>query len=176
MNMASAAQCARHIFLSERRFHQMVDAGIFKRSPRGSYNLDVIREVAFKRLRDEVNARGDNSNTLTEQRTRIAKAKANNEERKDRRDAGELVEIGAVTKLVNVERSVVHDKLLGMGGKLQGQIGIEHAALVDTEAREILTELSDADDLVRQAANVAAGFGDEHDAAVAALKKEEGHG
>jgi hypothetical protein len=174
--MASAAQAARHIFLSERRFHQLVDAGKLPRSLRGNYNLDAIRELAFKNLRDEVNARGDNSNTLTEQRTRIAKAKANNEERKDRRDAGQLIEIGAVTKLVNVERSVVHEKLLGMSGKLQGLIGAEHAAIVDGEAREILTELSNADDLVRRAANIAAGLGNEHAAAVAALQKEEGDG
>jgi hypothetical protein len=171
--MATAAQCAKHIFVSASRFHQMVDAGIFKRSVRGNYDLDVIREAAFKRLRDEVHARADSSATLTEQRTRIAKANANAAERKDRTDAGKLIEIGAVVKLVGVERSVVHEKLLGVAGKLQGLIGPEHAALVDDECRETLLELSNPNDLVRRAARVAAGLGDLHEASMAALKKED---
>jgi len=174
--MASAAQCAKHIDLSERRFREMLDQGIFKRAARGDYSLDTVRIAYIRKLRAAAEGRADSSATLTEQRTRIAMAKANNEERKDRRDAGQLIEIGAVTKLVNVERSVVHEKLLGMSGKLQGLIGAEHAARVDDEAREILTELSNPDDLVRRAANIAAGLGNEHAAAVAALQKDEDNG
>jgi hypothetical protein len=116
-------------------------------------------------------AEADNSPTLTEERTRFMRAKANDAERRDRAADGELVDIYEVAKLVGVDYSVVHDKVLGMAGKLQGLIGEELAIIVDTEAREILSELSDPDNLVRRAAYATAGLTDLHDEAVAVQKK-----
>jgi hypothetical protein len=82
-----------------------------------------------------------------------------------------------VVALVNVEHSVVRERLLSAGGELQGELdmipGHDAAAIVDRKNREILFELSDPNALVRRASNVAAGLGDDHDAAVAALKKED---
>jgi hypothetical protein len=171
----TAVAAARHIFLSEARFHQLTRSGIFDSAKLrgGGFDLDKIREIAFKQLRDELHRRGDQAGGLAEQRTRLTRHKANLAEKAERAANGELTAIDSVVALVNVERSVVKEKLLGMGGKLQGLIGAEHAALVDVEAREVLTELSDANDIARRAARAAVGLGKLHTASVVAVKKEE---
>ena len=171
--MASAAQCAKHIDLSERRFREMLDQEIFKRATRDAYNLDVIRITYIRHLRVVAEGRADSSAGLTEARTRHERAKANVAERKDAADAGKLVDVDKLVMLHNVERSVVREKLLSLSGELQGDLGAEGAALVDSKCREALLELSDANSLMRRAARVAAGLGDVHDAAVAARKKDD---
>jgi len=169
----ATAAAAKHIFVSESRFHQQVNAGTFERAKtRGGYDLDVIREIAFKTLRAEIHRRGDNAPGLTEERTRHARAVANITERKDQAGAGKLVDVDRLVILHNVERSVVREKLLSLGPELQGDLGVEGAALVDSKCREALLELSDANSLMRRAARVDAGLGDLHDAAVAARKKD----
>jgi hypothetical protein len=65
--MATVAQCAKHIDLKERRFREMIDQGIFKRRPRGDYDIDAITIIYVRRLRAEAAGRADNSATLTEQ-------------------------------------------------------------------------------------------------------------
>ena len=106
----------------------MVDAGIYKRSPRGDYSLDVIREVSFKRLRDELRVRGESAAGLTTERTRFAKATANIAERKDQAAAGKLIDVDKLVVLHNVERSVVREKLLSLSGELHRQMQ-RHRAL-----------------------------------------------
>jgi hypothetical protein len=44
--MAKLAEAAQHIDLKERRFRQLVQAGVFKREPRGGY--DLAANVAWK--------------------------------------------------------------------------------------------------------------------------------
>jgi hypothetical protein len=163
--MATAVAAAKHIFLSESRFNQLARTGIWEPAKKGrDYNLDRLREIAFTQLRDELRGRGDHATGLTEERTRLARAKANGAEREDLAAQGKLIDIDAVATVWNSERSVVKESLLTMGGELQGPLdmipGAEAAAIVDSKAREILTELSDPDSIVRRAARVAAGLED----------------
>jgi hypothetical protein len=177
--MATAAQAARHICISETRFHQRLNSGSIKRDKRGNYDLDAIRDGEFKRLRDKLRARGDgnNANGLTAERARLMAAKANTAVREDLAGAGKLVDIRAVVKLINAERAIVREHLATLGGVLQGPLdmipGTEAAAMLDDRAREIMLELSDPDSLVRRAARVAVGLGDAHDAAVVARGETE---
>jgi terminase small subunit / prophage DNA-packing protein len=170
--MASAAQAAQHIDLSERRFREMLDQGIFKRRPRGDYDLDVVRVAYIRKLRAAAEGRADGSANLTDQRTRLAKATANRAERKDQVDAGRLVDIDAVATLVGIDQSVVRERMLSMSGELQGELGAEGAAVVDGKAREILLELSDPDSLVRRAAYATAGLADLHTEAITKGKED----
>jgi hypothetical protein len=164
--MASAAECAVFIDLSERRFREMLDQGIFKRSPRGQYDLKTVVITYVRRLRAEAAGRADSSAGLTQERTRLAHAVANKAERRDRIEQGRLVDVDAVAKLVDVERSVVRERMLSMGGELQGSLnmipGADAALVVDSKARDILLELSEPNALVRRAAREAAGLGDLH--------------
>jgi phage terminase Nu1 subunit (DNA packaging protein) len=160
--MASAAQCAKHIDLKERRFRDLVDEGVFKRATRGNYNLDEIRTIYIRRLRAEAAGRADSATGLTEERTRLTRATANTAERRDRAEAGKLVDIDAVAAVWDMERAVVRERLLTMGGELQGPVdmipGVDAAIIIDGKAREILLEFSDAGAIIRRAARAAIGL------------------
>jgi terminase small subunit / prophage DNA-packing protein len=171
--MASAAQAAKHIDLSERRFREMLDQDIFKRRPRGDYNLDVIRIAYIRNLRAAAEGRADGSANLTDQRTRLTKATADRAERRAALDAGKLVDIDDMVKLQSIENSVVRERLLSASGELQGSIGVENAEIVDSKLCEILTELSDANSIKRRAAYRKAGLIDLHNEAIAANKDND---
>lgn len=49
--MALAKEAANHIFVSERHFQTILDKGAVTRQPPKKYDLDVVREEAFKSLR-----------------------------------------------------------------------------------------------------------------------------
>jgi phage terminase Nu1 subunit (DNA packaging protein) len=154
--MASAAQCAKRIDLKERRFRELVDLGVFERAARGDYDIDEITVTYIRKLRAEAAGRADSAASLTKERVRIARANANVAERKDHAEEGKLVDLEAVATAWNIERSVVREKLLSLGGELQGPLdmipGVDAANIVEGKAREILLELSEPDALVRRAA------------------------
>jgi phage terminase Nu1 subunit (DNA packaging protein) len=56
--MATQAECAKHLGLSERRFIELVDAGTVERAPRGSYDLDAVRVAYIRHLRARAAGRG----------------------------------------------------------------------------------------------------------------------
>jgi hypothetical protein len=170
--MATIAVVAKHIKLSERHFKTQVDAGIYPRAKRGEYDLEKITHIRIDRLIAAASGRADSSSGLTEQRTRQARATANRAERKDRTEAGELVSINDMVMLMGVEQTVIREHLLSMAGELQGEIGVEATTLVDNKAREILTELSEPDNLVRRAAYTDAGLEDLHNEAIAKEKDD----
>jgi len=81
--MATIAECAKHLDLSERRFIELVDAGIFDRQPRGSYELDKVRVSYFRHLRNR--ALGSSAPSATDfgkaqDEARLAKARADKAE------------------------------------------------------------------------------------------------
>lgn len=52
LTMATIAEAARHLFLSERRLKELIDQGVIGRADRGSYSLDGVRENYLKHMRE----------------------------------------------------------------------------------------------------------------------------
>jgi phage terminase Nu1 subunit (DNA packaging protein) len=49
--MATIAECAKHLNLSERRVIELLEAGVFERQDRGAYDLGVVRVAYIRYLR-----------------------------------------------------------------------------------------------------------------------------
>lgn len=50
--MATIAECAKHLFMDERRFKQLLDEGVIDRQQRAGYDLGVVREQYIRHVRE----------------------------------------------------------------------------------------------------------------------------
>ena len=50
--MATIAECAKHLFMDERRFKQLLDEDVITRQSRAAYDMDVVREQYIRHQRE----------------------------------------------------------------------------------------------------------------------------
>lgn len=115
--MATIAQAARHIDLSERRFTELLD-DVFKRCERGAYDLDEVRMVYIRHLREGAAGRSNETGALANEKARHAKEQADSLAMKNAQVRGELLPAGEVTAAVTAAFARVRAKLLAIPSKL----------------------------------------------------------
>ena len=154
--MATIAQAANHLFLEERRFRELVDAGAISRAARGSYDLNQVREQYIRNLR-EVAAGRVKSGDLDPQQEKARKDKEYADHLAMRNDItrGEVVLVEDVGRLVDGEYAAVRNNFVGLPGKMAPRCAMQpqeviHTLLTD-EVDEILRNLSDPDEIAGKA-------------------------
>jgi terminase small subunit / prophage DNA-packing protein len=155
--MATIAQAAAHIDVSQQWFMELVNRGTFKKAKPGGYDLDVIRIAYIKMLRDDRKAsEGGGKSHLSEARTRVATAHAETAERKNQIDAGEWCRTDDVIKVVNSDYTNVRERLLIVPGAFVGPPGLTAAQLDSCRVEmkdlihDALNELSDPNGAFRK--------------------------
>lgn len=145
----SAAQAARHLFLSERRFRELLDEEIIERAGRGAYDLDRVRRQYIEHLRSSAAGRGGVSNeaALAAERIRLARGQADAQEMKNAAARRELLPRDEVHTAVGGAFARVRAKLLALPTKLAPVVlGMKTAAEVkqrlETGIHEALRELA----------------------------------
>ncbi len=118
--MATVSDCANHLFISERRFREILDQGIVDRQPAGSYDLDVVREQYITHLREVAAGRSSSADglDLTKERARLASEQADAQEMKNAASRGELLARGDVHAAVTEAFARVRAKLLALPSKI----------------------------------------------------------
>jgi hypothetical protein len=118
--MATIDETADHIFISSRRFHELLAQGVIDKQGRGEYELDVVREQYIEHLRSVAAGRGsaDGAFDLTEERARLAKEQADAQEMKNAVARGELLPKLDVHVAVVEAFSRVRAKLLSLPSKV----------------------------------------------------------
>jgi hypothetical protein len=142
--MTTAAEAARHIFISETRFRQLVDAGTIERQPPGQYDLDVVRKAAFEQLRATASARGS-SVKLSDERALLAKRQRELTELKIAKARGAVVEIETVGELLENRYAIVRERLFELphrvADKIEGLRRNDIVAALNQAIIEVLNEL-----------------------------------
>lgn len=147
-SMATVADCAAHLFLTERRFYELLGDGTIDRQPANSYDLDLVREQYIENLREvgAGRASSDGNPDLTKERTRLAKEQADAQEMRNAVTRGQLVPIEEVGQAVESEYSTVRANFLSMPGDLADDlVGLQAAEIEEqlaSKVAEILHELS----------------------------------
>lgn len=159
--MATVADCASHLFLTERSFYELLGAGKVDRQPTNGYDLDIVREQYIESLRETAAGRSAASGNLDlpAERARLAKEQADGQEMKNAVTRGELLPRSEVTAAVTSAFARVRARLLAVPTKtaplllgvsdladLTGKLsdGI-HEALAELSGT-IVVAVSDADD------------------------------
>lgn len=119
-SMATVAEAAEHLFLSERRFYELLDQGVVDRARPGAYDLDIVREQYLEHIRGVAAGRtsGPDGLDLTAERARVAKEQADQLEMKNARDRGELLPRDDVHLAVTDAFTRVRAKLLALPSKV----------------------------------------------------------
>src|SRR6266404_9602198 len=117
--MATIAQAAAHICCSRSQFDQYLAEGVITRQPSNNYDLDQVRREVLAHLRSVAAGRGGAAGSkLTEERTRLVAAKRRREERQDALEAGRLVPIEPIGRMVESSLRVMRDRLLNVPGEV----------------------------------------------------------
>ena len=74
--MATIAQAAKHVDMGERRFHELLAAGVIKKAGRGKYDLDKVRVAYIRHIRKQAGESGGQGFGQFEDRRRLDRAKA----------------------------------------------------------------------------------------------------
>jgi len=142
--MSTIAEAAKHIDLSERRFHELINAGVISRRNRSQYDLDVVRVAYIRNLREGSANRGDPE--LAAARRRKALAEAESAELDLLHRQGTLVTVEGVEKRWNKIGANIKTKLFALPSRLApvlvGKKPKQIEAIVRDEIEQVLFQLS----------------------------------
>jgi hypothetical protein len=141
--MATIAQVAVHIDVSERHCKTLIDEGVFKRAPSGRHDLDDCRVRYIRHLRDAAKGRSDSSSGLTDARTRVANARAEIVEQEVAVAKGEWVLLDDVGEFYMGQLMVAREILLTMIGQIGNALGLEAEDIAERATYDAMNEMAD---------------------------------
>lgn len=111
--MATQAQIAEHLGLSQPAIAQLVALGILQRAGRAGMDIDACRLAYIGHLRDIAAGRTGDA-TLTSERIRLTSAQAAKVEMANAQRRGEILEIGPMVQLFCDQAAMVRTRLLAI--------------------------------------------------------------
>jgi len=141
--MATVAEAAGHIFLSERRLYELLDKGAIERADKGGYELERVRRQYIEHLRLEAAGRGSGEDglSLERERARLASEQADAQEMKNAVTRGELLPRDDVHKAVTGAFARVRAKLLALPSKIAPRVvGQRSTAAVKEKISDAVNE------------------------------------
>lgn len=139
--MATEAEVAAHLDLSDRRVRELKKEGLFASVQRGGYDLDACRSAYIRQLRERAAGRaGDGAGDLdlVQERARLAAAQADAQAMRNALSRAELLPRADVTKTVQAAFARVRAKLLSIPSRAAPLVSAMRTA---TEVQSKLTEL-----------------------------------
>ncbi|MBI1207893.1 MAG: hypothetical protein GC191_11475 [Azospirillum sp.] len=139
--MATQAEVAEHLFLTDRSIRDLISRGVLPAARRGQLDmddcrrryLDHLRMIAAGRARGS--ASGDDDLDLAAEKARLTKEQADAAAMKNARDRRELLPRTAVNEAVVDAFGRVRDRLLGLPGRLVATL----ANRTGSDVRRVLT-------------------------------------
>lgn len=155
--MPSIAQAAAHLFLDERRFRELVDAGTISKAARGAYDLDKVREEYVRNLRQVAAGRAPTGDLDPgQEKARKDKEYADHLAMRNAITRQEYASVDDITRALHGELGIIRNRILQMPMKLADRIAMKPRAAVfaaiEEEAIEALTELSGEAEIITKAA------------------------
>lgn len=117
--MATAAQSAKHIFISTSRFRDLVGTGTITHQKSGQYDLDVVREEYITHQQKMAAGRGgEGGAALAKQRARLADAQASKAEFQNAADRGHFVSVELLKPRLIRDMTITREIALSTPGKI----------------------------------------------------------
>ncbi len=144
--MATQAECARHLDMSERRFRELIDEGVIDAADRGSYSLDDVRLQYIRNLREtaagRAGAESQEAKALSDARRAAALAdKAEIDVAEMRR---ELIPADQISDAINAAVMIMKTKVRAVPTKVAPQIGAKDIVAAERVIRVAIDEALDA--------------------------------
>jgi phage terminase Nu1 subunit (DNA packaging protein) len=138
-DMATAAQAAKHLFISPSRFRDLVSAGTITHQPSGAYVLDTVREQYIRHAQLVMSGRGAEGGVaaLSTQRARLAEAQTHAALLKNAITSGDYVSVAVMERELTGLFGSMREIALGLPGKTADRLQ-PHSALDRGEIRDVL--------------------------------------
>ncbi len=141
--MATQAECARMIGLSERRFRELLDEGVLQRRSAGKYKFEEIVPAYCAHLREIAAGRGgqDAQAQKAVDDARRAKVMADRAELEYAELKGELVPAEQVADTLHAAVQIFRTRMLALPSSLSPRVGARDPALAEKMIREHVNEV-----------------------------------
>jgi phage terminase Nu1 subunit (DNA packaging protein) len=149
--MATQAECADWLDLSERRFRELLDADVISRADKGQYEVKAVVREYVRHLREVAAGRGGGEAQVVkaDEEARRMKAQADKAEIEVAQMRGELLAADEVAEVVQSAVQVMKTRLTAIPAKAAPMVGARDVAIAEKVIREhvheALTELSQAE-------------------------------
>lgn len=146
--MATQAECAEWLDISERRFRELLDEGVIERAEKGGYELRRVVQQYVRNLREVAAGRGGGEEQIVKatEEARRMKAQADKAELEVAQMRGELVPADQIAEALNAAVMVMKTRLGAVPAKAASAVGARDVAVAEKVIREhvneALTELS----------------------------------
>lgn len=143
--MATQAECARHLDLSERRFRELVDETVITPADRGSYSIDDVRLQYIRHLRETAAGRGGSEaqEAKAGSDARRAAALADKAEIDVAEMRRELIPAEQIADAINAAVMIMKTRVRSVPTKVAPQIGAKDIVLAERIIRVAIDEALD---------------------------------
>ncbi len=146
--MATQAECAEWLDISERRFRELLDEGVLTRADKGAYDHRAVVHQYIRHLREVAAGRGGATAQAVkaDEDARLAKARADLAEMELAEKRGELVPVDQIGDALNSAVQIMRTRVLAIPTKAAPRVGAKDVAaaegVIRAEVVEALSELS----------------------------------
>ncbi|KWV43423.1 hypothetical protein AS156_25240 [Bradyrhizobium macuxiense] len=144
---ASAAECAQHLDLNRRNFHDLIDRGVVGRQPERGYVLADVRLSYIRHLRETAAGRSEAADPIASARARLLTAKAEQAEGEAKRANSGYAPISTLKVALARSMTALRELLLSTPGQLAHRlVGLDRASIhreLDRHMRAVLNSIAD---------------------------------
>lgn len=148
--MATQAEVAAHLDLTDRSIRELLDRGVLPNARRGALDLDQCRLAYIRHLRETAAGRamGPSGDDLTAERARLAREQADNYALRNAALRLELLPRAEITRTVTSAFQIVRDRLTALPARLAGPLArlsdpAEVRGRLTDAVQSVLVELSE---------------------------------
>lgn len=144
-NTVPAATLAGLFDCDERTIRNLADKGIVTKAGRGRYLVGQSVRDYIRHLRASASGRDGATETLTAARTRLAQAKAQEAETRNRIAAGRLLDADEVLKKWSSSYSTIRSRMMSLPSSIAADLNLTRAdaARIDDLVRAALNDAAD---------------------------------
>lgn len=140
--MATQAECAEWLDLSERRFRELIDEGVFERADKAGYDLKSVVHQYVRNLRAVAAGRGggEAQHDKATEDTRLARARADKAEMELAEARGQLVPADEIADALNAAVQIMKTRVLAIPTKAAPRVGAKDVAAAEKAIRDEVVE------------------------------------
>lgn len=140
--MATQAECAEWLDISERRFREMLDEGVIERADKGAYDLKSVVQQYVRNIREVAAGRGGGAAQVTKavEDTRLARIRADRAEMEFAEMRAELIPADHISDAINAAVQIMRTRVLAVPAKAAHRVGAKDARTAESIIRDEIVE------------------------------------
>jgi terminase small subunit / prophage DNA-packing protein len=140
--LSTQTECADWLDLSERRFRELIDAGVISRAEKSQYDVKAVVQQYVRHIREVAAGRGGGESQIDKavEEARRMSALADKAELDVAQIRGELVPADAIADVLHTAIQVMKTRITAVPAKAAPLVGARNVAVAEKVIREHIHE------------------------------------